>query len=213
MSSLPIIPTNAASPPRLATPFATFAADPPGQYVGSTPCAGTSSLKDRDGVSSAPAPVIHCSPHAARSDLMSSSESTGTHPPGSEMPHASKTRAARLGSSRRTRMSLTGSPRPTRSTEERASTESSAVMDDAGRRATGAAGAWSAVAAREPLEGRRRKGAVKPRPTGGEAERRLAMQEADCARPPVPATRCHVKRRLLATRGREGKKTRISHSL
>jgi hypothetical protein len=42
--------------------------------------------------------------------------------------------------------------------------------------ATGLSVAWSVLAVREPLEGRRRKGATKPRPTGGEAERRLAMQ-------------------------------------
>ena len=117
MSSRPIMPTNAASPPRFATPFATFAALPPGQYDGSIGLpSGRCSLKDSEAWLKDPAPAIHCSPHALRRDLMSSSESTGTHPPGSEMPHASKTRAARLGSSRRTRMSLTGSPSPTRRT-------------------------------------------------------------------------------------------------
>lgn len=54
-------------------------------------------------------------PPAASSRRMSSSESTGRQPPGSSMPQVVNTRDARLSSSSRTRMSLTGSPRPTTS--------------------------------------------------------------------------------------------------
>ena len=108
-SSLPTIPTNAASHPRdrLAMPLHTFAALPPGQKEGSY-----ESFSSAVAVGT-PAPSTHSSPHAASRRWMSASESTGRQPPGSSMPHFANTRRARSGSSRRTRMSLTGSPRPT----------------------------------------------------------------------------------------------------
>jgi hypothetical protein len=61
--------------------------------------------------------------------------------------------------------------------------------------ATGLSVAWSVLAVREPLEGRRRKGATKPRPTGGEAERRLAMQGR--MRDALWLTWKYLKRRLF----------------
>ena len=92
-------------------PFMTFAAEPPGQYVGS----GAATESSRGSAPSAPTapPWIHSRAHAARRWSTSRAVATGRHPPGSSMPHASKTRAATRGSSRRTRISLTGSPRPT----------------------------------------------------------------------------------------------------
>ena len=119
------MPTKDAAPPRFATPFMTLAALPPGQYVGSTRAvaavAAVAAAEDESAVEDESAasasvrapPSTHSPEHTERSFRMSSSESTGRHPPGSSMPQEANTREARATSSRRTRMSLTGSPRPT----------------------------------------------------------------------------------------------------
>ena len=124
----------------------TFAADPPGQH------SGVATETDADAPSSPSSPLksTHSPPHTASNRAMSSSASTGRHPPGSAIPHAANTRFAYDGSSRRTRTSLTGSPRPT--------TRLTAPSDDASAIAVAleddAAGFRGRFATREDAPGR-----------------------------------------------------------